>query len=48
MIFVAVGVPYNITVSALNSAGCGEEQQIYCFMQEGGASYDNNIIIAMY
>ena len=29
-------VPYSIKVKALNSAGCGEEQQIYCFTQEGG------------
>ena len=27
--------PYNVTVKALNPAGCGEEQQIYCFTQEG-------------
>ena len=29
-------VPYNITVKALNLAGCGEEEQLYCFTQEGG------------
>ena len=34
--FVAGEVPYNITVKALNLAGCGEEQQLYCFTQEGG------------
>ena len=35
--FFAVGeVPYNITVKALNLAGCGEEEQLYCFTQEGG------------
>ena len=34
---VALGVPYNITVRALNLAGCGEEQKIYCFTQEGGS-----------
>ena len=29
-------VPYSITVKALNLAGCGEEEQVYCFTQEGG------------
>ena len=33
-------VPYNITVRALNLAGCGEVQQIYCFTQEGGKLYN--------
>ena len=32
----AAEVPYNITVKALNLAGCGKEQQLYCFSQEGG------------
>ena len=32
----AAGVPYSITVKALNLAGCGQELQIYCFTQEGG------------
>ena len=35
-LFSASEVPYNITVKALNLAGCGEEQQLYCFTQEGG------------
>ena len=35
--FVEIETPYNITVKALNLAGCGEEQQIYCFTQEGGS-----------
>ena len=35
--FLAAGeVPYNITVEAVNLAGCSQEQQIYCFTQEGG------------
>ena len=35
--FVAAGeVPYNITVKAVNLAGCGQEGRIYCFTQEGG------------
>ena len=34
--FSAGEVPYNITVKALNLAGCSEEQQLYCFTQEGG------------
>ena len=35
--FYAAGeVPYNITVKALNLAGCGEEEHVYCFTQEGG------------
>jgi hypothetical protein len=33
----ATEVPYNITVKAHNLAGCGEEQQVYCFTQEGGS-----------
>ena len=28
-------VPYNITVRALSLAGCSQEQQHYCFIQEG-------------
>ena len=35
--FLEAEVPYNITVKALNLAGCGEEQQVYCFTQEGGS-----------
>ena len=35
--FSAGKVPYNITVKALNLAGCGEEQQLYCFTEEGGS-----------
>ena len=35
-IFAASEVPYNVTVKALNLAGCGEENQTYCFTQEGG------------
>ena len=31
----AAEVPYNISVKAINLAGCGEEQQLYCFTQEG-------------
>ena len=31
-------VPYNVTVKALNAAGCGPEQQLYCFTREGGIS----------
>ena len=34
-LLIAAKVPYNITVRALNLAGCGQEQQIYCFTQEG-------------
>ena len=34
--FTVSEVPYNITVKALNLAGCGKEQQLYCFTQEGG------------
>ena len=40
---VAAEVPYNVTVKALNLAGCGEEQQIYCFTQEGGITVDLEI-----
>ena len=29
-------MPYNVTVKALNVAGCGRELQLYCFTQEGG------------
>ena len=29
-------VPYNVTVKPLNAAGCGPEQQLYCFTREGG------------
>jgi hypothetical protein len=32
---IAAEVPYSVIVKALNLAGCGEEQQIYCFTQEG-------------
>ena len=35
---IAGEVPYNITVRALNLAGCGQQQQLYCFTQEGGKS----------
>ena len=38
LFFTAGEVPYNITVKALNLAGCGEEQQLYCFTQEGGTN----------
>lgn len=31
--------PYNVTVKAVNLAGCGKEVQIYCFTQEGGAGF---------
>ena len=34
--FLAGGVPYNITVKAVNLAGCGQERHIYCFTEEGG------------
>ena len=30
-IFTAAEVPYNVTVKALNLAGCGEGSQTYCF-----------------
>ena len=43
--FAAGEVPYNITVRALNLAGCGELQQIYCFTQEGGKL---NLLIAAF
>ena len=33
---IAAETPYAVIVKALNLAGCGEEQQIYCFTQEGG------------
>ena len=40
-VFFAAGeVPYNITVKAINLAGCGEEKQIYCFTKEGGNHHD--------
>ena len=29
-------VPYEILITAINFAGCGEQQNIYCFTQEGG------------
>ena len=29
-------VPYEIRVKAINLAGCGEQQYVYCFTQEGG------------
>lgn len=29
-------VPYKFVVKARNLAGCGEEEQVYCFTQEGG------------
>jgi hypothetical protein len=35
-LFIEPEVPYSIKIKALNSAGCGEEQRIYCFTQEGG------------
>ena len=35
-IYAAGETPYNITVKALNLAGCGKEKQLYCFTQEGG------------
>jgi hypothetical protein len=34
--FLEPAIPYSVTVKALNLAGCGQEQQIYCFTQEGG------------
>ena len=34
--FSAAEVPYSVTVKAINLAGCGEENQTYCFTQEGG------------
>ena len=41
--FLTAGeVPYNITVKALNLAGCGDEQQLYCFTQEGGTNNSVN------
>ena len=36
IIVLAAEVPYNITVKAVNLAGYGEEEQVYCFTQEGG------------
>ena len=33
---IAAETPYAVTVKALNLPGCGKEQQIYCFTQEGG------------
>ena len=35
-LFAAPGIPYNVTVEALNLAGCGERREISCFIQEGG------------
>ena len=29
-------VPYKISVKALNSAGCGQIKNVYCFTEEGG------------
>ena len=34
-IFSEAEVPYNITVKAVNFAGCSQERQVYCFTQEG-------------
>ena len=34
-IFSEAEVPYNITVKAVNLAGCSQERQVYCFTQEG-------------
>ena len=34
-IFSEAEVPYNITVKAINRAGCSQERQVYCFTQEG-------------
>ena len=42
--FLTAGeVPYNITVKALNLAGCGDEQQLYCFTQEGGIHMNKSL-----
>ena len=35
-LLVEAGVPYNVTVKAVNLAGCGKEMNIYCFTQERG------------
>ena len=35
--FIAAEVPYTVSVKALNLAGCGEENQTYCFTWEGGS-----------
>jgi hypothetical protein len=32
---IAAEIPYNITVKAVNLAGCGRELQVYCFSREG-------------
>ena len=37
--FSAAEVPYSIIVKAINLAGCGEENQTYCFIQEGGKQF---------
>lgn len=35
----AVGaVPYDVTVEALNIAGCGDQVQQFCFTEEGGVA----------
>ena len=35
----AVGaVPYNVTVEAVNIAGCGDQVQQVCFTEEGGVA----------
>ena len=36
VLFKGPEIPYAIAVKSRNSAGCGEEFQIYCFTQEGG------------
>ena len=49
IVFFAAGeVPYNITVKALNLAGCGKEKQIYCFTKEGGNHHDVGTLTYLY
>ena len=44
LLIAVAEVPYNVTVKALNLAGCGEESQMYCFTQEGGKVESDSLI----
>ena len=42
------GVPYSISVKALTVTGCGPQQQIYCFTNEGGTTFKSPFLVLMY
>ena len=47
ILIVAAEVPYIVSVKSLSLAGCGDNQQVYCFTVEGGM-YDKYSIGGLY